>query len=538
MTGTRGYGRALMALLFVLAFAFVGWSRPAAAHASLVSTSPADGSVVDAAPEHFALTFSEPVSPLVLRLVAPDGSSLTLGEHALKDRTVEVPAPDGLGRGTHVLSWRVVSSDGHPVGGSLVFSIGEASAAPPVVEPVDWPVRAGVWATKIGLYGGLLIGIGGAFALAWLFGAQSATSAPCRTAVGAALALGIIGAVLSAGLQGLDLLGAPLARLSDAAIWRAGLDTSLGPSLAVALAGGALAIVALFAPSTLSRALSTLAVAAAGLSLSLTGHASAAEPRWLTAPMVLVHAVTIALWTGALLPLGLALWRDAPGAGEALARFSRLIPVAVAALLSAGVVLAVIQVEAPAALLDTRYGQILLAKLTLVAALFGLALYNRYRLTRPALAGEAAGRRALARSIAAETAIVLVILALAAGWRFTPPPRTLALAAAEPATEYIYDERALAFIQITPGRAGAVQASVNVLTGEFGILDAKQVTLLLSNPEAGIEPMRRPAIRAGEAAWRIDDLVIPVPGTWRVRVDVLITDFDMVRLEGAIRIRP
>jgi copper transport protein len=533
----RGVAPTLLALL-LLALACIGWSTPAAAHASLVFTHPAEGSLVEAAPERFSITFSEPVSPLVLRVIAPDGGALDLGEYAVKDRTVEIAAPAGLGRGTHVLTWRVVSADGHPVAGSVVFSIGEASAAPPVVEEFDWPVRAGVWVTKVALYVGLFIGIGGAFTLAWLFPGQTPTSPPGRTAVGAALALGVAGAVLSAGFQGLDLRGAPLARLADATVWRAGMDTSLGRSLVVALAGCVLAGAALVARGAPARLLSALALAATGLSLALTGHASAAEPRWLTAPMVFVHAVTIAFWAGTLAPLGLALRRDAPGAGAALERFSRAIPFAVAALLLAGLVLAVIQVAEPAALNDTRYGQILLLKLALVAVLVGLASINRISLTDPALAGERPARRAMARSVAAETAIVVLILGLAAGWRFTPPPRALAIAAAEPVTEYIYTEQALAFIQISPGRAGKVEASVNVLTGEFGILDTKEVTLVLSNPDAGIEASRLPATQAGEANWRIDDLVIPVAGTWRVRVDILITDFDIVRLEGAIAIRP
>lgn len=537
----RGVASALLAVM-LLAIACIGWSSPALAHASLVSTHPADGSLVEVAPERFSIAFSEPVSPLVLRLVTPDGTSLDLDEFAMKDRTVEIAPPSGLDRGTHVLTWRVVSVDGHPVAGSVVFSIGEASAAPPLVEAFDWPVRAGVWIIKVVLYVGLFLGIGGAFALAWLFpGPTQATppsSRPGRTAIGAALALGIAGAVLSVGFQGLDLLGAPLARLGDAAVWRAGMDTSLGRSLVVALSGCCLAVAGLFASGRLARVLSALALAATGLALALTGHASAAEPRWLTAPMVFVHGVTIAFWSGALAPLGLALRRDAPGAGVALERFSRAIPFAVAALLLAGLVLGVIQVADPAALNETRYGQILLAKLALVAVLFGFASINRFSLTDAALAGDRPARRAMARSVAAETAIVLLILALAAGWRFTPPPRALAIAAAEPVTEYIYTEQALAFIQVTPGRAGPVQVSINVLSGEFAMLDAKAVTLVLSNPDAGIEAIRRPATRAGETDWRIDGLVIPVAGTWRVRVDILITDFDIARLDGAIGIRP
>src|SRR3546814_18383494 len=70
--------------LLLLAFGFLAlaWSgfqpSPAAAHAQLQATIPAAGSVLPQAPQEVRLTFSEPVAPLVLRWLAPDGSELAL----------------------------------------------------------------------------------------------------------------------------------------------------------------------------------------------------------------------------------------------------------------------------------------------------------------------------------------------------------------------------------------------------------------------------------------------------------------------------
>ena len=47
---------------------------PAFAHATLIKTDPADGAVLAQGPRTISLTFSEPVSPLVLTLVRPDGT--------------------------------------------------------------------------------------------------------------------------------------------------------------------------------------------------------------------------------------------------------------------------------------------------------------------------------------------------------------------------------------------------------------------------------------------------------------------------------
>lgn len=45
------------------------------AHASLVRAEPADGALVAEPPAMLRLTFNEPVTPLVMRLIAPDGTA-------------------------------------------------------------------------------------------------------------------------------------------------------------------------------------------------------------------------------------------------------------------------------------------------------------------------------------------------------------------------------------------------------------------------------------------------------------------------------
>jgi len=61
-------------LRFLLILAGVAAATPVFAHATLIATDPADGAVLTTAPERLTLTFNEPVTPLVLRLVAPDGA--------------------------------------------------------------------------------------------------------------------------------------------------------------------------------------------------------------------------------------------------------------------------------------------------------------------------------------------------------------------------------------------------------------------------------------------------------------------------------
>jgi copper transport protein len=75
---------------------------------------------------------------------------------------------------------------------------------------------------------------------------------------------------------------------------------------------------------------------------------------------------------------------------------------------------------------------------------------------------------------------------------------------------------------------------VLVLDGAFQPLAAKEVTLVLANPAAGIEPLRLHAAPAGENRWAIDALRIPVAGRWNLKVEILVSDFDKVRLEETV----
>jgi copper transport protein len=533
-TGTPARRLAVGLAVFIALLAMLAAPGVAFAHAALISTDPADGAMLAQSPTQFSLTFSEPVSPLMLTLVRPDGVAVPLTVFRLGDQTVEIDNPHVLGAGTHVLSWRVISTDGHPVAGSVLFSVGAPSAPPVASEAVDRGLRSAIWIGKIFLYIGLFLGVGGAFALRWL--AQGGRAG--KGFAISAMLCGLIAAPLSLGLQGLDALGAPLAGLTQLTVWQTGIGTSFGWTVLIALIALGLGLLSLVGPRGGAKLFSLAGLAAVGAALAASGHASAAEPQWLTRPMVFLHGVGIAFWAGALVPLCLVLSRQPDEAVPFLRRFSRTILFVVAVLAAAGIVLAVIQVRTLAALIETAYGRLLLVKLVLLLFLFGLALLNRRKLTNPVEAGDAIARKKLVRSIGFETVIVLAIFGVAAGWRFTPPPRALAIAAAQPVSVHIHTLKAMADLSITPGHTGPVTASVVIMTGDFGPLDAQAVTLVLSKPESGIEPLKRPAQKPGDGTWRVDNLVIPVPGRWTARLDILVSDFEIVKIETPIDVRP
>ncbi|WP_046867207.1 CopD family protein [Microvirga massiliensis] len=530
---------ARLVALLLLALAALAPSA-AWAHAALVQSDPADGQVLAAAPTMAHLRFNEPVSPLVFRLFDASGRihrDLGVTRH---ERMIMVTLPAGLGTGSHVLSWRVTSTDGHPIGGSLTFSVGQASAARSApAEDVETGPRWPLWLSRLILYCGLFLGVGGAFFRSWFTpGAQEQRSV---ILVRALLIAGLLAAPVSLALQGLDALGSPLSDIAVAPTWRAGFATTLGYTVIAAVLSLASAFASLVLREQLwRRVLSLAALVGVGIALSLSGHASSAQPQWLTRSAVLIHGVAVAYWIGALLPLALLLRGRSGSLPEVVRAWSTGAVAAVTALVLTGTALAWIQVQSPGALVGTAYGRILYAKLALVVALLGLAAMNRFRLT-PAL-GQADRRaeRRLSASAGAELVLALVILGLVGLWRFTPPPRALETPPAsrsEAVVAHLHTPQAMAEVTLVSGHTGPARARI-VLVGSSGPLDPKEVTLSLSNGSAGVEAIARPAARVGPGEWEVRDLVLPVPGRWDVRVEVLVSDFEKAVLEGGLEVRP
>ena len=518
----------IAALLIALCFA-----TGALAHASLVSAEPADGSVVARPLKTLQLRFNESVTPAVVSLIDAAGKTRDVNARAV-DTTVVITLPDDLPRGTQVVSYRVVSQDGHPVAGSLMFSIGMVTGGATPASSVVVPLL--IWLFRIGVYLGLFVGVGGVFFAAWIGWGPSGE----RAVIGS-LRIGLVSAVVSLGLQGIDLLGLPLQGLLTLPPWTRALGTSLGPSLLIAIAAMAVARYAWQSPTmTIAWVLTSASMAGVGLSLAITGHAATAPPQWLTGPALFIHGVAVAFWIGALAPL-IALSRKKTGAVlPVLLRFSRVAIPVVGALVVCGFGLAIVQLESFGALIETRYGIILLVKLTLVAILLGVAALNRYRVT-PALAADPSDRRPLKAALLFECVAVLGILAVVAGWRFTPPPRALA-AAAQAAVEaplavHIHTETAMFQVLISLGKVGSDDFVLQLMAGDASLLPVKEATLTLSLPERGIEPMERSATRGPDGYWHLRGVPLPLPGRWHMRIEALVSDFEKVALEDDFEVR-
>ena len=135
------------------------------------------------------------------------------------------------------------------------------------------------------------------------------------------------------------------------------------------------------------------------------------------------HLLAAGAWLGGLIVLGylLALARPAPvaeataDASTALARFSSIGYIAVAALIASGLINSWFSVGSIGALVTNAYGQLLVVKLCLFAAMLALAGLNRYWLVPLMVSEKASGQPAaslqrLRRHVLSEQVLGLLIV--------------------------------------------------------------------------------------------------------------------------------
>ena len=157
----------LVAVVVALLALCAGRAATVSAHAELTSSTPADGAVLDAVPAEVELVFSENVgTPAALTVLGPDGSELGGGDLAVVGDTMSRTVDGGAGAaGAYTISYQVTSADGHPVSGSIGFSIGGSGApapAPSTASSSD-PTTASP-AVVAGLAAAAAIALGVAFA--------------------------------------------------------------------------------------------------------------------------------------------------------------------------------------------------------------------------------------------------------------------------------------------------------------------------------------------------------------------------------------
>ncbi|MGI5458687.1 CopD family protein [Streptomyces sp. CA-249302] len=419
----------LLTVLLTALTALLLAAPPAFAHTELESSSPADRSRLARTPATVRLAFSEPVELDDVHVTA-DGRQLTVHRSGRGDDTVEVTVPKTSGRSRVALVWQVLDmKDGHPTSGTLSFRLAAKAApdaaAPTAPEPSEAVHTAWVTVRWAG-YLALALYVGGLAFLALLW-PQGTLDRRTRRLLTLSWATGLAASLLAPGLQGAYGSLGTLGDVFQRATYTDLLGTEVGVVAACRVLMWVLAAIVLAAVlqggDRAARSpgwrVGALAVSLGLLrTTSMTGHNSeGTHPGW-GAVADLVHLLGVSLWLGGLtlLLLGVLPRRRPEELSAVVPGYSTLAGVSVAAIVAAGAVLTWQVVGSFGALLHTGYGRLLLLKLAVLALVLALAQRSRgWVRTRLDIAvllrGDRATVRPFVHSVAAETGLVLVVLA-------------------------------------------------------------------------------------------------------------------------------
>lgn len=540
-------GAAVGLLLVSLVALLLVPAGPASAHAVLVSSSPASAAVVPGAPTEVVLTFSEGVRqvPDKIRVIAPDGSRADRGTPTFSGGLVTVAVDPDAGRGTYLVSYRVVSADSHPVSGAFTYSVGAPS--PPPVDPgtdtrADPAVGVAVKVARYLTYAGLLLLVGPVLMLGVFWPRRLDRRGPARVAWAGAglLALGTLAGLA---LQVPYTAGGGLSDVS-AAGFRDVLGSGFGLAHLVRL-GLLVAAAFLLRPvlaGTGGRAdrviLAILGVAAL-VTWPLAGHAAASPAPPLSIFVDAVHLGSMAVWLGGLVVLAVFLLRraDERELGAILPVWSRWAALAVIALLLAGTVQGLIEVGSPGALVDTTYGRLLLAKIALFVLVVGVAAYSRQLVRRWSTAARPTPMR---RALWLELAVTAVVLGLSATLVQTPPARTAGTDVAGVRTGYFTTTLSSPLyslqVEVDPARRGNNSIHLYAYSPENKPQPVVEWKATVALPSAGIEPIEIPllALTDNHATGEIS---LPAAGDWQLRLTVRTSEIDQATVTATVPVQ-
>lgn len=116
-------------------------AAPAFAHTRLESSDPADGASLDTGPQRVSLTFSETMSAefTALTVIGPDQGAYQTGPISAQGNTVSAAVLPLGPAGRYEIGYRVVSEDGHPVTGSVAFTLTTAGPGGPAAPAGTTP---------------------------------------------------------------------------------------------------------------------------------------------------------------------------------------------------------------------------------------------------------------------------------------------------------------------------------------------------------------------------------------------------------------
>jgi len=525
---------ALAAALVLLA------AGPASAHAALESSDPGDGAQLDTAPEAVTLTFTEAVSADLggVRVYASDGDRVDVGETRTDGSVVAIDLEPDLPDGAYAVTYRIVSADGHPVQGGLVFSIGDVEADPGLLgqffddgDDRVWEITAAIF--RFLAYAGTLLAAGGAVFLAFVHDGGPERGR-LRRLVRAGAVVGAVGIVAALPIQAALATGQGLGAITETGVFGEVLADGVGLATVLGLVGLVLLVV-----GDRHRVPVAIGAALAAGSFALSGHTRSTDNEVLAVVAAIVHTLAAAAWFGglALLAFTLSGRRDEPDHSSSagmVGRFSLVATISVIAVALAGAVLSWSEVRALSAVTSTTYGWTLLAKVAVVLVVGLIGAHNRFRVV-PAIQRSPSAPRAwslLRRSVRLEALVLVVAIALTAVLVNVTPARNEAGVGGIFSETTSLGDIGSVNVVVDPNQAGRNAVHLYFYDEDGRAADlTDDVSVSFSLPSSDIGPIVREPFRAGPNHFQIDGDELVTGGRWVIEVTAAVSRFEEATAE-------
>jgi copper transport protein len=525
-------------LVLLWGFLVCAVDSTAFAHTLLDASEPADGTSLQEPVKQVKLRFAEHVTPLVMRMLQPTGDIVRLTDVTVSSTTVIVQLPASDQHGTNIVSWRVMSDDGHPLGGTVSFSVNAGAQSVADTDLLAFrSYRFALWSSALVQSACITVAVGGALFQAWV---ASTTKNWLTTVIVAAASAGLLAGVAGTVIQTVDGLGEDFAAFRWEDLWWTLSRTAYGRGAWLTAAAILCSLgVWMSLQMWIRRSLSLVGLACASLTFVVTGHASQATPDILVYPSMFLHVAGMLIWFGALLPLAAALLAGSSAIGQgALTRLSPPLLFIAHMMPATGLLLACVQLQNVTELWGSAYGVVLLLKLAVLVPLFCLAAANRFLLTARVSRNEPAGRRWMVRSVSGELLLGALVLGIIGLWRFAPPPREMASVqvTASGVQLHAHGIAAMVNLRFNPARVGTGNIQLSVLNLDATALNARAVDVALFKPGGPTEPVHVSAHRSVGTTWRVDQVDFVTPGRWLIRVDIVLPDQEKVYARTSVDI--
>ncbi|MGE7762754.1 copper resistance protein CopC [Peribacillus sp. NPDC097895] len=528
-------------------FSLLLYPAMASGHATVIGSNPSPNEAMENLPEKISIQFSENIQPAFhsLEVFSQNGDKIQIQDSKISEQSetiLEAKWKGKIDEGIYYIKWRVVSSDGHPIEGTIPFQFGNSTA---LSDQDISEVNAG-FPNSIIVFLQSLQYISFAALSGVLFFQLSLTKDTNLFQASRRARLYLW--VSYAGLALSVFCSLPLKVTIDAGVgWTDAFNvtyikevlnaTNFGNIWVIEILMLLLLFLAIYfmLENSLIKSLpifSFIIIAILMVCKAFTGHTAAVPNHVLAVVMDFLHLLSMALWLGGLMALLVIL----PGLADRQAvqkdkktfywsiihRFSRWAFLFVIILIISGIYSSFQHVPTFHSLLNTTYGQLLLAKIGLMLVMIGLGAFHFFR-------GKTQTKK-LGFSVGMEFGLGIVVLLVAA---LLTNVQT-AMSSPGPIEKTVMtEEKNEVTLLVTPNEVGDNLIQVDLSNEGKPIAKIEQLTITMQSIDTPGGELKLQMQEKTTGTFTSKSL-LTMPGKWKVHVHGLTESLDSINADFTI----